>query len=171
MWTFKATSKISDLQLEIATAQSLCILVNSPRSLAVSLLIKHEEWEQLMDLTIDARHYECSQLFADDYLVTKLLSKSPNIPLGVDKAEIAFKSFQDSESQCKRINDMFYSHSDSKLPIWFFEYQRELSNILGPLSKGALCSISRKCVMVPGLALACAAEEVFHLTNMTEVYT
>lgn len=124
----------SDFQLEIKTALTLCEAVDTPRSLAVYLLLVNEEWQQYVDLSIDPSHYENPSNFADDLLVTKVLEKSPLLPLDVDRKEEALSSFWTSELAC------FYTNERLRTETFDFERQmrKTIADILGPLDRHAL---------------------------------
>lgn len=92
------------LQLELDTTFGLCKAVDSPRSLAVSLLCEHAEWRQLVDLKCDPSSYTSASKFADDYLVTQVMQKSVNLPLAVDRKHEAWLSFQEAEIICGQTN-------------------------------------------------------------------
>jgi hypothetical protein len=134
--------KTSDLALEVNTTLALCRQIDSPRSIAVYLLLKNKEYQQYLELTIDPDNYDDPSQFRDDYLVTEILRKSPNLPLGVDRSAEALLSFSESEHHCQQMNNFFFSNADTALPVWFFEVQTLIKRILGPLNKEALDSIS-----------------------------
>ena len=133
-----AIDMTSDLSVEVSFTQQLCVIIDSPRALTVFLLLKYQEFNQLVDLTIDPSLYEDHGNFADDYLVTEVLSKSSNLPLGRDREQVALDSFYESEKSCKELNDNF-SHS---LPFpGMSDVSRYIGKILGPLSSSVLNSI------------------------------
>jgi len=137
----------SDLKFEASVTQQLCVIVDTPRSLAVYLLVKYHEWEQLVELSIDPSNYEDHRNFADDYLVTEILQKSANLPLKIDRQEVAMKSFWDSEHQCKNVNDNFSLSSTfpgiSRVSIL-------IQKMLGPLGVDELNFISEHFRFGPG---------------------
>jgi hypothetical protein len=92
--------------------------------------VKYGEWEQLVDLTIDAVHYEHVEHFADDYLITDILRKSPNLPLGVNRAKVAYGSFIESELRCYYTNERLLNEEK---PQWFTSYVQMIERIVGPL--------------------------------------
>lgn len=142
--------KSTSLRLELETVQALCLLIDSPRSLHVHLLIENEQWEDLVSLEIDPDHYLDASAFADDLLVTKILSKSPSLPLNRDRRQAALDAFLASEAQCERTNSFLNRHRDVDLPVWCYEYQKELRRILGPLNRSALDHISSSMRHGPG---------------------
>lgn len=139
-----------EFYLETATLRLLCESVNSPRSLAVSMLIENGEWEQYLDLDIDPSKYRTVSNFADDYLVTSFLRKSPNIPLQVDKTRVAVDSFFKSEDDCRRTNRRFVSGGLINHHKHFLAVRREVASILGPLSTRDLQSCAEGFGFGPG---------------------
>jgi hypothetical protein len=133
-------------QLEMSVTVGLCESVDSPRSLCVALLLRHGEWQQLLDLKCDPSHYTSDSQFADDYLVTEVLRKSPNIPLGIDRKEAALTSFYEAESQCKATNRSLLHNP----PSWLSDVRREIRNILGPLTLTKLKEVERAMAFGPG---------------------
>lgn len=95
----------SDHGVERRLTLRICEVVNTPRSLAVSLLLQAGEHNQLLNLDIDPVNYQEAQHFADDYLVTELLSKSSTLETGIDRAAAAVTGFWEAESACKRWNE------------------------------------------------------------------
>lgn len=135
-----------DLKLEAEVVSELCKTIDSPRSLAVALMVEYGEFEQLLELETDANHYENPSNFADDYLVTSILSKSPNLPLGIDRAAQARASFYEAELCCYYANQRIAERP--------FERERELitwiSRVLGPCDSFALSEIDRRMRHGPG---------------------
>lgn len=142
-----ASNISSALSLELETVLSLCEIIDTPRSLTVWLLLANMEWQQYMDLTIDAGQYQDVSNFADDYLVTEVLRKSPSIPLGVDRADIALQAFNTAEESCKHTNVKLRSGDD---PEWIFSFRRHIAKLLGPLDKLALDQIQDNFRFGPG---------------------
>jgi hypothetical protein len=124
-----------DLQLEVQTTQQLCQVIDSPRSLTVHLLLRYQEWSQLLDLTIDPNNYDDIERFRFDYLVTKVMSKSPALPTGIDKKEVAVLAFQLSEDACKQKNEYFSITPESSLPLFMWDMKRYFAQLLPPVSE------------------------------------
>lgn len=124
----------TDIMLEQELVRSLCEIVDSPRSLTVYLLVKYGEWQQLVDLSCDASHYEDSFSFMEDYQVTEMLNKTPNLPLGVDRKRAAHDSFLKYESECRSTNDRLYDSSDPRIA----RVAEMVHCTLGPLTQEAL---------------------------------
>lgn len=86
----------------------ICKNINTPRSLAVWILYESGEFSQLVSLDIDAANYRNAQAFADDYLVTKFLSKYPDFAHAeLDPEGVALHSFYEFEEMCRRTNSKF----------------------------------------------------------------
>jgi hypothetical protein len=118
-------------KLELEIVRDICSVIDTPRSLTVWLLLSNHEVQQYLDLTIDSSTYEDVSNFADDYLVTEILKKSPNLPISIDRADIALKSFLRSEVKCNSTNERLLS---TDLPEWIHSFSRNIGKILGPLS-------------------------------------
>lgn len=137
----------SDLKFESQTAQRLCELIDTPRSLMIYLLIEAGEWGQIAEATIDPSVYEDPGNFADDYLVTEILRKSPNLPLGIDRRGRALDAFLNAELKCWFTNHRFFEEAK---PSWACRFEKVISDILGPLSGEALKSIESRFRFGPG---------------------
>lgn len=134
----------SNLVFEVTVCSELCSLINSPRSLTVYLLLKYAEWQQVIDLEIDPRHYEDVDRFADDYLVTKILSKSPSLPLEIDTKQQCYLSWLEAENRCKRVNDSLYK-CDNNVGSFLNKVEDIVATILGPLTKSDLDYVEQHC--------------------------
>jgi len=138
--------KDPSFQLEVEVAKSLCETVDTPRSLAVYLLLSYREFGQYLDLTCDPDNYDDTGNFADDYLVSEILRKSPLLPVQIDRREAAQTSFWMSELGCYATN--------IRLKTETFNYEhavrRRISDILGPLDLKALREIEENFGHGPG---------------------
>lgn len=87
---------------------SLCLAVDSPRSLAAWILFREKEYEQLVSLKINPDLYSTAHEFADDYLVTAFLSKFPDFSHeNLDPEKAALASFHEYEAVCADTNRRF----------------------------------------------------------------
>ena len=126
------------LTLELRVVETICKSFDTPRSLTVALLIQYEEWEQLVNLSIDWRNYDDHVSFSRDYFVTSCLSKNPRLPLQVDRKGVAIGKFLAAEAVCKQSNSRiedFYKdpHSvDPDICSVLLESQALIQKILGP---------------------------------------
>lgn len=84
---------------------ALCEDTNTPRSLAVKLLVEHREYGQLVNLTVDPLHYTNGHRYYLDVVVTDLLRKVEDFDIeGIDKVGEALKLFGASEHACYATN-------------------------------------------------------------------
>jgi len=141
-------------KLQLTTVLQLCQMIDSPRSLTVYLLLSAGENRQYLDLTTDPNHYSLTSAFADDYLVTEALRKSPYLPVDIDRRAVALESFWTSELQCMYTNIRLRE----QFPSFGLELSREISRILGPLSSQALEFIERKMRHGPGTCIGFVAD-------------
>lgn len=145
-FTLDVTTKLS---LELSTAQYLCEIINTPRSLTVWLLIETKQFEELAALSIDPCDYQDHQHFADDYLATSLLQKSVNLPLGIDRTQVALASFWESEERCADTNKRL-SEAKEDFPPIVKKAQRLIRKTLGPLNRKTLEHIESNFRFGPG---------------------
>lgn len=144
------------LGLELTLVKRLCESIDSPRALTVWILIKEKEYLQLADLEIDPGHYSDHQLFADDYLVTKILSKNPRLPVPVDPEKVAIQKFWAAEEDCSETNKRLLQFcenpriADSDVLAVVLNAQRHISRILGDLTKAKISFAEQKMRFGPG---------------------
>lgn len=113
-------------KLECKVLMKLCESFNTPRSLSVYLMVKYGQWDELIALTTDPRHYTEADVdkFRYDYQVTAALSKNARVPLGVNREAVALKKFRAAEDQCARTNERL-----SAPEIWSQNQHRRLNRI------------------------------------------
>lgn len=131
MSTGRADTTSKQLSDELFAAQTLFAAIDSPRSLAASMLLAAGDYAGLMDLKVNPLFYQNAGDFADDYLVTEVLKKSRVLPLGVDRVAVATASFYQAEKRCWETNHRLCVEDH---PQWFYKLKHEVSKILGPLS-------------------------------------
>jgi len=85
-------------------AQRLWESIDTPTSLSCFLLVKHGEFKQLVEKSIDPKHYRTPRDFFLDYQSVKILSRFPNLDTGIDTDAVALKKFIEAESLCKKTN-------------------------------------------------------------------
>lgn len=115
-------------------AKSVLMHLDCPRSLTVFLLLKHNEIQQVVNLTIDPEDYIDAYAFRDAYLATKILSKQNFIKSGIDLRQVAIDGFYEAEQKCKLTNRFFSEARSCKTPG--FDYvlnacSRKIRKILG----------------------------------------
>ena len=159
-----------DFKLSLDFVHELCETIDTPRSLTVSLLLQYQLWEEYLDLSIDFGQYEDPRHLALDYLVTEILRKNPDIPLGIDRTKVALDSFKESEARCYCTNERLRG----PLPEWHLAFRRKLNSILGPLRNQDLKRLGSLFRHGPGATTGVAGigsslsdkyDKPFHLTT------
>jgi hypothetical protein len=133
-------------------------VINTPRSLAVYLLLSNEEWMQYLELPWDPGNYECPSLLADDRLVSEILRKSADLPLGLDLEAKAKATFYEAEDCNRQTNDRLNQTAACDHPQWWRNACLEIDRILGPLYRAALNTIEQAAAHGPGGAVGVRAE-------------
>jgi len=142
-------SKFQTVRFECEVTSQLCELINTPRSLTVYLMIKHRLFDDLVSLDINPTDYFDSETFADDYLVTKILSKSPSLDTTYDRENQALESFFRGEELCKKTNQRFNKLSVEETGL-LHKVSAWCQRILGPCDRRALDSIENSFRHGPG---------------------
>jgi len=125
-----------DSKLEARAIEAILQSLDCPRSLAVWLMYKNDEHQQIADLEFVPQHYNSFEEVRDAYAATKLLSKFTGLNLSTDLAEVALQKFQKYEDLCKQSNDRFRSLSDDPNytgpTVWLHDaIIRKISEVLG----------------------------------------
>lgn len=79
--------------------------LSCPRSLTVAILVRYEEWDQLVRLRTDPKHYSHSEQFFDAAAATDFLRKFNALPLSLDRAEVAIAKWWWAERECYKTNE------------------------------------------------------------------
>lgn len=162
---------VADFTVEREVVSLLCAEVDSPRSLAVKMMLEAGEWEQMLSLKVNPQSGQTPDNFARDYLVTEVLKKSPSLPTGIDRAAVATAKFYEAEKRCWETNHRMLVADH---PKWFKRFRHEVARVLGPLTRADLNSILGSCRMGPGATTAtrgrgvCPSEKYdgeIHLTH------
>jgi hypothetical protein len=111
----------------------------TPRALAVSLMLRAGEWDQLVSLSCIPAHYEDAESFARDAQVTALLRKCEDLPTTIDRKAVAEGNFITAEQECARTNTRLlpflrnYGLRTEDMAIWDFivSVRKEVAWILG----------------------------------------
>ena len=121
---------------------TLCEDMGTTRALAVKLLVQHEEWAQLQQLSIKPSDYTDSESLFRDLVVTEFLRKC-KLPSGIDTRGVAIAAFWDCEAQNRRTNDrlsrfvknreLLLDSNDVRISSFFDEVRREIAALLGRL--------------------------------------
>lgn len=141
--------------LERTVALALAEAIDSPRALTVYMLLKYKQYEQLADLEIRPLDYDEPSHFAEDYLITKVLSKSSFMPLKVDRAAKALASFHEAEELCRQTNTRLIEDRDNGThPEWYSRFIENVYHVLGPLEREDLEFIESNFRHGPGATTA-----------------
>jgi len=81
--------------------------LDCPRSLTASLLLKYQEYDQLVSLECDPSHYNSCESFRDAYMASTLLLKSRFLKTSFDRETLAIDKFLNFEDGCKQVNSRF----------------------------------------------------------------
>ena len=89
----------------LSVCNALLEEINTPRSLAMHILIRYEQWDLVAEgLPIDALWYDDPESFFLDYQATKLLTKADFLPTTFDRKAIALGRFESAETACSDTN-------------------------------------------------------------------
>lgn len=116
-------------------AKSILINLNCPRSLTVFIMLKYNDIDSIVNLTINPDDYNDPNGFRDAYLATKLLSKQAFMSTTIDQELAARTSFLEAEASCKKTNRFFSQARDSKVKGFDYIHNaciRKIEKILGP---------------------------------------
>ncbi|UUW21349.1 MAG: RNA replicase beta chain [Sanya fiers-like virus 31] len=77
----------------------ICEDAASPRAVSVAILLRYEEWGQLVSLETDPSLYRTADDYYRDVVVTSLLRKMEGLPTGVDLHQKSVDTFWQCEKQ------------------------------------------------------------------------
>jgi hypothetical protein len=98
---------VAEKRLE-AISLSFFEAIDTPKSLACALLFKYKEFAQLVSMDVNPLDYLNSELFADDYVACKFLSKFPSFKhADLDPTAAAWNKFLECENACLVTNRRF----------------------------------------------------------------
>lgn len=105
------------------------------RSLAVAILYRHGEYEQIINLAFNPFDYNDFETARDTLLATELLRKHADLPTSVDRDAVCLDKFYQSELSCKATNDLFFSAA--LLPDYhaLMRARRKIEHILGTFQR------------------------------------
>lgn len=90
--------------------------MGTPVALSCWMLLKYEEYDQLVSKDIDPLHYNSSASFADDALCVGLLSKSSALPTSYDREARALEKFREAEQLCLESNKRLEAYRHGNVP-------------------------------------------------------
>ena len=93
---------MESVQNHVLTA--MCRKIGTPRALTVFLLLKNGEWDQLVSLECDPKHYFDADSYRKDASVTDFLRKADFLPTSFDRQKAAQDNFILAEKQCGATN-------------------------------------------------------------------
>lgn len=116
--------------------EAMCKRIGSARALTIVILIRHGEIRELLDLGINPSEYNCVDLFRNDYLLTKYLSKwtGHEVIQAKERSEEALRVWLNSEKLCLKTNEDMRSVRSTYCDVNGILYlaQRKIAEILGP---------------------------------------
>lgn len=177
--------------MERKTALELCVDLNTPRSMAVWYLLSEDSPESIGQyLTLPppirrncglrrplplgvgncerlavVEHIKSlgTQMFADDYLVTEIMSKNPGLNSGIDRKAAAITKFHEAEASCastnRRLLELQFDHGNPYWPL-IRGMQRVISKVLGKLSSRKLSTAEANFSFGPGATSAVSGADV-----------
>lgn len=131
---FRATSSFNDEAIF-----NFLHSLDTPKSLAVWLLYKSGEHDQLLQLSCTATHYLTASAFRLDYCAISFLSKATFLKTSFNKKAVALEKFELFESLCRRTNLRFRNLNFDPLyrgsNVWLLSATtRKIAQILGDFS-------------------------------------
>ncbi|UUW21325.1 MAG: RNA replicase beta chain [Sanya fiers-like virus 24] len=152
--------------VELGTFLRTCECVNTPRALTCYLLAVNGEWDQYLALPAPDTD---SPSFADDYLVSEVMRKNPNLTTSYNPREEAVKTWWDSEERCARTNEILVAFSqggfdplDRRTKDIVERARRIVSDILGPLTRAKLDYAESQFRFGPGATSVVSGSDVIH---------
>lgn len=140
-----STQWTPDLRFEVNFTHKLAQTIGSARALTIHLLLKggpngptQEEWNQIASMECDSRNYRDVGNFADDYLISSLLTKSCNLPLGLDLESEAWGSFLAAETENYATNERLMATDYVSHPEWWHRFVKRVQVIMGPVNAEVL---------------------------------
>lgn len=141
--------------------EALCIDTDTPRSLAIFLMVRSREWDQLVNLKVDPVSYVNTSIknhlavlgWVDvgtrrttfqlklDLAVTELLRKNADLPTSYDVKKAAKDSFFLAENLCcstnlrfsRLINNFGLTECEARLLPFLEGVKKRVAKILGPI--------------------------------------
>jgi len=140
--------------------------IDSPVSLSCWMLAHYEEWDQLVEKSIDPLHYNDANVFADDYLCVSVLRKNQRLPTSFDRKKNAYEKFFDSERVCAEANKRIRGFVDGtisvppEISLVLERAQAIIWQILGPLTAPKLQYAESNMRFGPGATTSVSGRDV-----------
>jgi hypothetical protein len=109
--------KKHELIHHVEVAQQLLRALDCPRALSVSIMLRYEMWDEIVNLQISPDAYNDSESFFRAYQATKLLSKAKWLPTSIDKRAVAKVKFEEAEDSCQRTNELWRPYREMKFQL------------------------------------------------------
>jgi hypothetical protein len=142
------------LRFEADFTARLADRVGSLIGLEAQDFIRKGDFASYLELNVDPSRYDDPKHFAEDYLVAEILRKSINLPLGVDRVDVARRKFFAAERHNAETNERLWSQP---CPEWVYDWSREVLTIMGPLTSSVLERIESLCGHGPGASVGVKA--------------
>lgn len=173
--TFQLRNQSAAIAMIGRVVREVCQLIDSPRSLAVWLLYSASEagctesGQQLVSLGINPADYLDSQSFADDYLVTEMLSKADFIKTGYDRKARAMEAFTSYEEQCKVTNALINQRiNSSERTVWMnHSVTEKLKRWLPPVDANLLGDVIDSMAWGPGVTSSAKGSHLSRYNKMS----
>lgn len=94
-------------KLELETAQRILALLDCPRALTVSIMLKYGHYDDICSLRAVPEDFNDPESFRLAYQATRLLQKSEWLPTTFDRKARAVEAFQAAEVRCASTNQLF----------------------------------------------------------------
>lgn len=108
----------------------LCEDANTPRAVQVAMLVRYEEWDQLVSLHADPALYLDADRFRRDNQVSEFLRKCDGLPTTFNKSEAALAEFW----RCEKLNYVTNERLSRYLP---YGYQADRDPLVDRVLQGA----------------------------------
>lgn len=114
--------------------------IDSPLSRSMASSLRSEDYIGSLSVSVDPANYTDSSSFRDDYLCAELMSKFPSWELGIDRSQVAFEKFRESEVACAETNHRLssryvngvLSELTPESAIWLA--REKIARLLGPFN-------------------------------------
>lgn len=87
--------------------------LDCPRSLTVAILLRHEMWDELTQLSVNPLCYSDSLTYLRDAAATEFFRKYREFPLDLDLEALAFEKWLWAEKECFKTNRRLYTLLDT----------------------------------------------------------
>lgn len=129
------------IQIELGRAATdLYRGIDTPRSLALSIMLKYGEYDQVASFSVAPGDYLCADSYFRDAAAAAFLRKNPFLPTTVDRRETALSKWHEGENQCKSTNLRLFpyeegiTHPDCVPGVLDFisQVRKKISEWIGP---------------------------------------